>query len=97
FFDLALESFSRSRVLDVLLNPCVLARLGIERDQASTWLTWAEQLGIYHSWDAQDKAERGYAKTALFGWQLALRRLRLGRVMDPPAGEKRAPRFKDVI
>ena len=34
--DLALESFSRSRVFAVLLNPCFLARLGIDRGQAMT-------------------------------------------------------------
>src|SRR5207247_6753778 len=36
--DLALESFTRSRVLAVLLNPCFLARLGVSAEEAQTWL-----------------------------------------------------------
>jgi exonuclease V gamma subunit len=81
--DLALESFTRSGVFEVLLNPCVLARLGVEREQASVWLHWAEELGVHHGWDVRDQEERGYPSSPLFGWQLALRRLRLGRLMTP--------------
>jgi exodeoxyribonuclease V gamma subunit len=97
--DLALESFTRSHVFDVLLNPCFLARLGVERSQASVWLGWAEELGVYHGWDAEDRHERGYGKSPLFGWQLALRRLRLGRIMIPgnARGDGPAPCFKEVI
>ena len=62
--DLALESFSRSRVFAVLLNPCFLARLGIDRGQAMTWLAWAESLGIYRGWDADEKAQQGYRSLA---------------------------------
>lgn len=97
--DLALESFTRSRVFEVLLNPCVLARLRVDRSRATTWLAWAEALGIYHSWDAQDKKERGYGSSPLFGWQLALRRLRLGRLMDaaPLDEDGPAPNFQGVL
>src|SRR5262249_54416055 len=43
--DLALDGFTRSRVFNVLLNPCFLARLRTYRAEAATWLTWAEKLG----------------------------------------------------
>jgi exonuclease V gamma subunit len=97
--DLVLESFTRSHIFEVLLNPCFLARLGVERAQASVWLGWAEELGVYHGWDAADRNERGYGHSPLFGWQLALRRLRLGRIMTPadPQGDGPSPCFKDVI
>jgi exonuclease V gamma subunit len=97
--DLALESFTRSHIFEVLLNPCFLARLGAERAQASVWLGWAEELGVYHGWDAADRHERGYGHSPLFGWQLALRRLRLGRIMTPSdnRGDGPAPSFKEVI
>jgi len=97
--DLALESFTRARVFAVLLNPCFLARLGVERDQALAWFEWAEELGIYHGWDAKDKEERGYAGTPLYSWQLGLRRLRLGRLMDAGAepSATAVPAFKEIV
>ncbi|HZU35516.1 MAG TPA: exodeoxyribonuclease V subunit gamma, partial [Gemmataceae bacterium] len=97
--DLALDSFWRSRVFAVLLNPCFLARLGVDREQAVVWLDWAEQLGIYHGWDRQDKHERGYPDSPLYCWRWGLQRLRLGRLMDV-ADERLdgpVPRFGHVL
>ncbi len=97
--DLALESFTRARVFAVLLNPCFLARLGVDRTQARTWLEWAETLGIYQGWDAGEKQEQGYARSPFYAWRLALQRLRLGRYMEVTAedGDEPAPRFGHVI
>jgi exonuclease V gamma subunit len=97
--DLALESFTRSRVFAVLLNPCFLARLGVERTEAMTWLEWAETLGIYQGWDAGEKHEQGYPRSPFYAWRLALQRLRLGRYMEvaPDDGDEPAPRFGQVI
>jgi exonuclease V gamma subunit len=97
--DLALESFTRSRVFEVLLNPCFLARLGVDRAQALTWLGWAETLGIYRGWDASEKEEQGYPRSPFYAWRLALQRLRLGRYMEvaPDDGDEPAPRFGQVI
>ncbi|HEV3120488.1 MAG TPA: exodeoxyribonuclease V subunit gamma, partial [Isosphaeraceae bacterium] len=97
--DLALESFSRTRVFETLLNPCYLAKLGMDRAQTARWLEWAEALGVYNAWDQADKRARGYSDTQLYSWKLGLRRLRLGRLMevtDERAGGP-APRYKDVI
>jgi exonuclease V gamma subunit len=97
--DLALESFSRVRVFEVILNPCFLARLGVDRASATTWLEWAEQLGIYQGWDAEEKQQQGYASSPLYAWRLGLQRLRLGRYMEVTRedGEEPAPRFAHVI
>jgi exonuclease V gamma subunit len=97
--DLALESFTRSRVFNVLLNPCFLARLGVDHEQALTWLDWAEALGVYHAWDRSDKVERGYPDSGLYSWQLGLQRLRLGRLMDAAGDDpdQPAPRCQEVI
>jgi exonuclease V gamma subunit len=97
--DLALETFSRSRVFGVLLNPCFLARLAVDRGQATTWLAWAENLGIYQGWDAEEKKQQGYAPSPLYSWKLGLQRLRLGRFMDVAADDDDGPacRFGDVI
>jgi exodeoxyribonuclease V gamma subunit len=98
FLDLALESFARSRVFKVLLNPCVLAKLGVDREQAASWLTWAENLGIYHGWDQEDKRQRGYPNTPLYSWRFGLQRLRLGRLMHVAPEEDGAARhFHGII
>jgi len=92
--DLALESFTRSRVFDLLLNPCCLAKLEVERPAALAWLEWAEKLGIFHGWDGKDRTN----PSQLFTWQLGLRRLRLGRIMD--TGDDRdgpVPQFGGII
>lgn len=97
--DLSLENLSRSRVFEVLLNPCVLAKFKIDREDALHWLTWAERLGIYHSWDAAEKRDLGYVGSPYFSWKLGLQRLRMGQYMDVVADDRSgvAPRWGDVI
>ena len=97
--DLALETFTRSRVFEVLLNPCFLARLDVDRAQALIWLEWAETLGVCQGWDAAEKASQGYPASPLYAWHLALQRLRLGRYMEVAAeeGDEPAPRFEKII
>jgi exonuclease V gamma subunit len=97
--NLALESFTHTRVFEVLLNPCFLARLGVDRAQTLTWARWADELGIYQGWDEADRMERGYVPSPRFGWRLALQRLRLGRFMEAPPGAsgRPAPRFGDLV
>lgn len=96
--DLAMESFTRSRVFSVLLNPCCLARFAIDREQALAWLDWTEKLGIFHGWNGAEKGSKN-GGSSLYTWGLGLRRLRLGRIMD--TGDESelqpAPRFGDVI
>jgi exonuclease V gamma subunit len=79
--DLALESFTRSRVFDVLLNPCFLAKLGLSRGDARLWLTWADELGVHHGWDSHEKKDQGLYPSIYYTWKQGLRRLRLGRYM----------------
>src|SRR5205085_6971018 len=97
--DLALDSFTRSRVFEVLLNPCFLARLGVDRAQALTWVRWAEALGIYQGWDGPEREERGYPASSRYGWRLGLQRLRLGRFMElvPEGSNRPQPRFGDIV
>ncbi len=97
--ELALESFTRSRVFKVLLNPCFLTRLGVDRSQANVWLEWAEQLGIYQGWDEEEKRRLGYPASPFYAWKLGLQRLRLGRYMDvaPENADEPAPRFGHIV
>lgn len=94
--DLALETFTRSGVLQILQNPCFLARLGAEPEQVRTWLEWAERLGVFQGWDGED-GDPQKKKVHLYSWRLALRRLRLGRFMAPAEDPERTPRFGDIV
>jgi exodeoxyribonuclease V gamma subunit len=97
--DLALESFTRSRVFEVLLSPCFLARQGMDHEQAGAWLHWVAELGVFHGWDRQDKRQRGYADSPLYSWRLGLQRLRLGRLMEvgDERGDAPARRYQGII
>lgn len=75
---LASGDFSRAAMTDVLLNPCLLAAVGAGRGDALCWLRWTEALGVYRA--APDGDWR-----ALYSWEQGLARLRLGRLMEPPA------------
>jgi hypothetical protein len=95
--DLALESFTRARVFEVFFNPCFLARMRLDRDQVSLWHDWVQRLSIFHSWDAEEKRERGYGDSPLHSWRQGLRRLLLGQVMDTSPSANGAVCFHDII
>jgi exonuclease V gamma subunit len=95
--DLALESFTRSRVFDVLLNPCFLARLGVSRSDAAHWLDWADELGIRHGWDSQEKHAQGLYPSGHYSWKLGLQRLRLGRYMRVTDDDVPASPWRGII
>ena len=95
--DLALESFTRSRVFEVLLNPCFLARLGVSRSDAAHWLDWADELGIRHGWDAQEKHAQGLFPSGHYSWKLGLQRLRLGRYMRVTGDDAPASPWRNII
>ncbi|HYF48262.1 MAG TPA: exodeoxyribonuclease V subunit gamma [Planctomycetota bacterium] len=95
--ELPLEGLRRSQVMRVLLNPCFLANLRIERSQAAVWLKWAERLAVYHGFDREDKAELGYTNSRLYSWKLALQRLRLGRVMETDSDDPDIVPYRGVL
>ena len=95
--DLGLESFARSRVFEVLLNPCFLAKLEVDSAAALKWLDWAERLGIFHSWNAEEKRELGFFPSPLYSWKLGMQRLRLGRYMDTTDDDEPARHWRRIV
>jgi hypothetical protein len=81
--DLAVGDFSRKQVFELLLNPCFMAAAGVDRDEVSVWLDLAEELGVFHDLDAEQRVARGLPASWRFTWEQALRRLRLGLTLDP--------------
>ena len=96
--ELAQGAFTRREVFALLLNPCFLTARGLDRDEVLGWAAWAEQLAVYHCFDAADKARRGYGADPAYTWEQALQRLRLGRIMEPPPPDDAAGRhFRELV
>lgn len=81
---LAAGSLDRANALALFANPCFAEAVGAGPEDAETWCRWVRELGVYRSWDAEDRRERGYAASDLYTWSQGLRRLRLGTVVRPP-------------
>ena len=83
---LAEGTFSRRAVFELVLNPCFLSAVGMDRDEAMKWIEWAQQLNIFRGFDLQDKYIDSEApvegRNTLYTWQQGLQRLRLGRIME---------------
>jgi exodeoxyribonuclease V gamma subunit len=81
---LATGRFSRSEVFDLILNPCFMSRWKLGPDEVQAWVNWTSELNIFHTFDSESKAARGYPASGYFTWQQGLERLRLSRIMAPP-------------
>ncbi len=93
--ELAGGNFSRREVFKLIFNPCFLAACDLEREDAQTWVQWADQLRIFHSFDHRDKAARGFNDNQLYTWHQGLQRLRLGRIMEAPEPSPADRGFRD--
>jgi exonuclease V gamma subunit len=97
--------FTRRALFDLFFNPCFLAGNNLRREDAVTWLAWAEELGVFHSFDDAHRRQQGLIEGEQFTWQQALRRIRLGRIMphepsrhmpDIPSAFDRYPPHADM-
>lgn len=98
--ELVESPFSRHKVFSLILNDCFLTATRTSREAALTWLKWADELDIFHSFDKEDKKERGYAANDRYTWRQGLQRLRFGRIMekDYEDDEMASPRnYKGVV
>ena len=81
---LATGRFSRNEVFDLILNPCFMSRWKMGPDEVQAWVNWTRELNIFHTFDRDAKAARGYPASGNFTWQQGLERLRLSRIMAAP-------------
>ncbi len=77
----ATGSFTRPDIMGVLLNSCFLTKLAVSQEVATNWIQLVDNLNIYHSYDTTDRSVNSSEKNELFTWELALKRLRLGKIM----------------
>jgi len=85
FMNLARGTFSRKEVFEFLRNPCVLQRWRITPETLSIWIEWADALGIFHGYVNPHDDGQAIPEAGLFSWRQGLERLRLSRIMTPPA------------
>ena len=81
---LATGRFSRNEVFDLTLNPCFMSRWKMGPDEVQAWVNWTSELNIFHTFDRESKAARGYPASGNFTWKQGLERLRLSRIMAAP-------------
>ncbi len=82
---LATGRFSRNEVFDLILNPCFMSRWKMGPDEVQAWVNWTRELNIFHTFDSESKAARGYPPSGNFTWKQGLERLRLSRIMAAPS------------
>lgn len=94
-FELAAGAFTRREFFQLVFNPCFLAARRVDRETAGVWLEWADKLNMVYCYDEENKARQGYPANDRYTWSQGLRRLRLGRVMQPPPDEPAADGFRE--
>ncbi len=97
--DLSRGSFSRKEVFALLRNPCVMQRWGYGPEALSVWIGWADALGIFHGYENKAAHAGTGPSGGLFSWRQGLERMRISRVMTPPAAVAGAPRphFNGIV
>ncbi len=97
--EMASGRFSRKEVFDLIANPCFMQKWRIHEAETGIWATWADQLNIFHSFDADAKKKRGYWETNEHTWKQGLQRLRLSRILAAPTARanKSSPHFQGIV
>ncbi len=77
--ELVAGHFSRENLFGLFYNPCFLTKFSLTRRTTARWFQWTEELDVYSgsTWREFYAAEKGARD-----WLTAVKRLRLGLVMD---------------
>jgi len=97
--ELSRGTFSRKEVFALLRNPCVMQRWGYGPEVLSVWIGWADALGIFNGYENKATHAGATPSGGLFSWRQGLERMRISRVMTPPATVAGAPRphFNGIV
>lgn len=86
-FALARGRFSRKEIFALADNACFRLAAGLPEEALHAWAAWTGALNVFHSFDAEDKARRGYLRDPDHTWARGIDRLALGAVMESPRAE----------
>lgn len=73
---------TRLELFQLFRNPCFQAAWNVSADDVENWSRWVDDLGAHRFFDRAHQEGAGVEGDNLFTWDQALRRMRLGRVME---------------
>ena len=76
------SNFSRKDFFDFINNPFFLHSQKITQKEISIFLNWIDKLNIFYGYDEENKMKYSFNDSPLFTWELGLKRLRYGRIME---------------
>ena len=97
FLELIYSDFTRRDLFELFYNPCFIAAADIDRATVDTWLNWTEELGIFHSFNQDEKDQSGADPNSLYTWEQGLKRLRLGRIMSREYSDDEFVHYKELV
>jgi exonuclease V gamma subunit len=72
--------YTRSSMVSLLSNPCVMKNWNYSDDELAVWIEYIDKLGIHHHYSHEGLTEDGLISGDEFTWEYALTRLRLGLI-----------------
>ena len=69
--------YTRSSMVSLLSNPCVMKNWNYSDDELAIWIKYIDKLGIHHHYSHEGLVEDGLISGDEFTWEYALTRLRL--------------------
>lgn len=86
--------YTRSSMVSLLSNPCVMKRWNYSDDDLAIWIEYIDKLGIHHHYSQEGLAEDGLIAGDEFTWDYAISRLRLGLITVDEADTNSIPLYK---
>ncbi len=87
---------TRLELFELFRNPCFQAARRVSAEDVETWSRWVDELGAHRHFDSAHQQASGVEPDNLFTWDQALRRLRLGRVMETGISFQGLDPFQDM-
>lgn len=82
--ELAFGKFSRQKVFELLLNPCLMEKWRLSIEDIQIFAGWCRELNIFHTFDQNTKSRMGYIPSDMYTWKQGLIRLKLSRILSEP-------------
>lgn len=85
--------YTRSSMVSLLSNPCVMKTWSYSDDDLAIWIEYIDKLGIHHHYSHDGLTEDGLIAGDEFTWDYAISRLRLGLITIDEADSNSIPLY----